>query len=165
MPAHPQTKMERMKSFIAKTRFENGCVEWTGKLSAYGYGISWYRGRPIKAHRLSYEFANGFEPIGKEVCHTCDNPRCVNPEHLFLGTHAENMRDMKNKGRSRNGPQLSGPKRWRLSFEGCEEIGRLRGKVSGPYLAKQYDVTIKHIWNIWCGWRPKTGLKCQAIGG
>lgn len=85
------------KVFWSRTRpAENGCIEWAGCVDSFGYGRVG-RGQ-IPAHRVSYMLTKG--EIGDYlVCHSCDNPRCVNPDHLWLGTQTDNMRDMVRKGR------------------------------------------------------------------
>lgn len=63
------------------------------------YGVFLVNGRSINAHRFAYQIAHGPVPDDMFVCHRCDNPPCVNPAHLFLGTHVDNMQDMISKGR------------------------------------------------------------------
>lgn len=89
---------------------ESGCWEWTGFHKPLrgmphlkvGYGAMSYRGTPWPAHRLSYHLLVGPIPDGLIVLHKCDNPPCVNPDHLQLGTHQDNSLDASRKGRSRN---------------------------------------------------------------
>lgn len=77
----------------------SGCWLWLGSLSTTGYGRMTISRRQVQAHRFSYETHKGTIPAGAEVMHKCDNPACVNPDHLTLGTHQENMRDMYRKNR------------------------------------------------------------------
>src|SRR5688500_2653189 len=86
--------------FWPKVQKSDGCWEWTGAKQPAGYGNFYFRGVVQLAHRVAWELANGPVAVGQHVLHRCDNPRCVRIEHLFLGTHADNMRDMLSKGRA-----------------------------------------------------------------
>lgn len=81
----------------------NKCWTWTGTKDQHGYGKIGYGGRDYKAdykaHRMAYEMRFGPIADGKVICHTCDNPSCVNPNHLFEGTQADNAKDTSRKGR------------------------------------------------------------------
>ena len=92
------------KRFWAKVRKTEGCWLWVGCRDHHGYGQIARGGKyggHMKAHRASYELSVGPVPDGMHVLHRCDNPSCVRPDHLFLGDHSANMRDMWNKGRGR----------------------------------------------------------------
>jgi len=131
----------------------NGCMEWTGSRNSYGYGrFRWKRGA-FMAHRVAYELATGAPiPIGKVVCHRCDNPPCCNPDHLFLGTPKDNSQDMARKGRSTRGARNPQAK---LTDEIVVRIrADLASGETGRNVAKKHNVTpaliskIKrgHIW-------------------
>ena len=84
--------------FWEKVRVGDGCWEWQAALNSKGYGSIGYKGKVWLASRVSALLA-GMDIEGKHVCHHCDNPNCVRPGHLFVGTHQDNMRDRDSKGR------------------------------------------------------------------
>lgn len=81
------------------TKTDSGCWEFSGCKSSDGYGRLIFQGRKLSAHRLAYELTEGAIPDGMAICHKCDNPPCCNPDHLFLGTQADNVADRVAKGR------------------------------------------------------------------
>lgn len=82
----------------------NGCIEWIGNKNNKGYGIMEVAGRTLACHRLAWELANNKKvPNNMCVCHSCDNPPCINPAHLWIGTRADNHIDMVNKNRHAHG--------------------------------------------------------------
>lgn len=95
---------EDIKRFWLKTRWNpwNGCLEWTGGKISTGYGCIRLNGHSALAHRVAWVLANGQIPPGLFVCHHCDNPPCINVEHLFVGTNADNIADMVQKCRSKS---------------------------------------------------------------
>ncbi len=87
--------------FWSNVRTVGTCWEWQGELGPYlPYGRFSFSKKKYSSHRVSWEMLNGSIPSGMLVCHKCDNPKCVRPDHLFLGTHSDNSRDMTSKGRA-----------------------------------------------------------------
>ena len=85
--------------FLDKFTVTPGCWLWRGAITSTGYGHMKVGEHYEKAHRIAWRFAYGVIPDGLQVCHRCDNPPCVNPDHLFLGTQVDNLRDCYRKGR------------------------------------------------------------------
>lgn len=148
----------------------SGCWLWHGSTDKNGYGVictgSHQAGtrRYIKAHRLSYELYCGAIPAGQIVCHRCDNPSCVNPEHLFVGSWGDNVTDMMRKGRYKcGGKPHPGEKNGNakltasdVAFIRANHIAGLRkGKGSTSSLAAQFSVHRTAIQRIVSGtsWR------------
>lgn len=123
------------------------CWEWHGQVANTGYGrVSYGKSRRMLAHRASYQIHRGSIPNGMVVCHKCDNPICVNPDHLFLGTQTDNMADKQQKGRQAKG-EKSGPSK--LTRSQVKEIRAQyqRGALQED-LAAQFGVVRSHISQI-----------------
>jgi HNH endonuclease len=129
----------------------SGCVEW-GRAKVRGYGVVWnpLNKRLYYVHRLMFERRHGGIRQGDVICHKCDNPACVNPDHLFTGTQAENLRDMKNKGRA-SGPKGAKNRSCKLDAMKVREIrSMIADGVSERVIAKRFQVergtvrSIKH---------------------
>jgi len=129
----------------------SGCWIWLGATTHNGYGrmVMGSRSdgsrRSERAHRVAYEQAYGPIPQGLEVCHRCDIRTCINPEHLFCGTHAENMADRDRKGRNIKAPILRGELApWAKLSD--KQIAYIRGStIPSPYIAKTLGVTPSYI--------------------
>lgn len=106
MPRWPLTPRERFETTINKQ--ENGCWLWTGCGAGNGYGSAYFNGRSEGAHRVSYKIYKGGIPDGLQINHKCDVPRCVNPDHLYAGTHQENMKDVCDRNRRQHVPKRLG---------------------------------------------------------
>ena len=115
------------------------CWPWTGCVLPKGYGVITFHQRSLYAHRVAYSLTFGVSLVDLCVLHTCDNPRCCNPDHLFLGTDADNVADMHGKGRTAVGGMLP---QTRLTADDVRAI-RVRFatcNVSGRALAREYGV-------------------------
>ena len=129
---------ERIIKSITENK-ETGCWEWNRGLFSQGYGMLSIKHQPTPAHRVAYEVFVGEIPEGLEVCHHCDNRKCVNPKHLFIGTHKENMEDMVSKGRSVKGELNASAC---LSNEKAKEVRELyRNGSSIVELARLFNVS------------------------
>lgn len=122
----------------------DGCWNWIGCVHPTGYGQFSLNRSTYRAHRVAYTIANGPIPSGMVICHSCDNPTCVNPQHLWAGSQAENMRDCATKGRINRGgsrgkmpsayrPRLNNPPRHSVpaidrdgKIMTCRKCGHLR---------------------------------------
>ena len=129
------------------------CWEWRGARNRLGYGVLTVRRRRWLAHRLAWSLARGKAiPDGLVVCHRCDNPSCVNPKHLWLGTQADNMRDMFEKGRGkqvvpRNNVGARNPMA-KLSDEQVREIRTLAGSMTQQEIGTRFGVRQDQISRI-----------------
>lgn len=158
-----QKVMARFKKKVAKQEEEPFCWLWmAARSSGDGYGFFWFRGRQMGAHQASYLLHKGEIPPGFIVRHTCDNRWCVNPDHLLVGTSADNAHDMVSRGRHRSGTAL-------LTKEQVRAIRAEYVKRDGELLrlAEKYGVRATTIHAIvarvnWVGVEPATTLRVEG---
>lgn len=125
-----------------------GCINWVGAKTTAGYGTFNHGGRKVKnrtkyAHRFSYEFYNGELKKGFYVCHKCDNPACVNPEHLFLASPKDNNNDMIKKKRIQHGSN-----HWKSKLTE-KEVVRIRKmikiNIKQTIIAEKFNISPNHV--------------------
>lgn len=145
---HPNYEKFFKEKFYSQTKLmENSCLIWTG-VKRSGYGRINYKGKTFTCTRLVWVWEKGEIPAGFYLCHKCDNPACVNIDHLFLGTKKDNMKDCIEKGRK---PGLKGEKshRAKLNEEKVREIRNLLIQgFSIMEIAKKFNVSGSAIWCI-----------------
>ncbi|MDB4312161.1 HNH endonuclease [bacterium] len=128
---------------------ESGCWEWLGGFKSHGaYGGMSMFGKMEFAHRVSYWIFKGEIPAGKILRHTCDNPSCVNPDHLIAGTMKENGEDMVSRGRHDNGGGNPGVKNGGVKLRE-DQVLEIRKRTESTYtLGREYGVSPTTIGNI-----------------
>lgn len=127
--------------FWNKVQKTDGCWIWRGSLHDWGYGHLRHGGKDFKAHRVAWALINGPIPEGMEVLHSCDNPPCVNPSHLFLGTQQDNIDDMMQKGHyTRHAAFGEANGSSKLTETQVSEILQAKGQTSS-ILASKYAVS------------------------
>lgn len=137
---------ERFWLYVQKTET---CWLWTGASLTAGYGVLGVSGRSTAntlAHHVSWEIHHGAIPEAMQILHTCDNPPCVNPAHLFLGTDQENSDDKLSKQRQARGETQGNSK---LTPTLVYEIRSLKGHMTPTLTAKKYKISKVTVWRIW----------------
>lgn len=149
-PCEREHIKDRLKSRVL---IQDGCWNWQGSICpCTGYGKISVHDRPIGTHRLSYELFCGPIPRGMSVLHKCDNRRCINPDHLFLGSQVENVRDMWNKGRGVKPPTHFGVSNSNATLTDGQ-VDQLRSeyaskKIKQRDLAKKYGISQSTVWRL-----------------
>lgn len=142
--SNPTINVEAFWSRVVRST--SGCWEWQGSTSGRGYGCMVPQKKKVLAHRFSYQLHCGSIPPGVLVCHHCDNPKCVRPDHLFLGTINDNNQDKKNKGRCVRGHAVHTSK---LTENDVRDIRAERDRgVPVVAIAERYGVSVRSVQSI-----------------
>ncbi len=130
----------------SKINSENGCLEWFGAVNSKGYGKLTINKKTIAAHRLSYQDHYKVDISGQLLMHICDNPKCINPKHLVMGTIKDNINDKVTKGRQLKGAQCHNA---RLNEDIVRDILSLHSNdIRNSVIARKYNIALSHVNNI-----------------
>jgi ribosome-binding protein aMBF1 (putative translation factor) len=171
------TTRPRFEQKVTRGKSDDECWGWTGSVSRGGYGTLWTGYKNVYIHRLAYSMFLG--AIGSsDVCHRCDNPICSNPQHLFLGTHRENMQDSINKGRQGfqkpGAVELFKKHRWvpkgenhglaKMSVAKVRELRRLASTQTTKQLMDKFEISKSTVYRIKNGtlWPNEEGRERMA---
>ena len=148
IPAVTERDRRRFWSKVSISDNKELCWEWQRPKNIGGYGNFDLRGKAFMSHRVAFFMENGIDPKDLCVCHKCDNPACVNPNHLFLGTDKDNVHDMLKKGRFalRRGEESSNAKL--KDFQVREILEKHKNGQSIPSLYKEYNVSYNIVYSI-----------------
>ena len=145
--------MKKRRSFLEHLKHiepdENGCWLWPGGIESNGYGRAAHNGKVWWAHRLSYTHHKGAIPAGALVCHRCDVRHCVNPEHLFIGTAADNTADMLSKKRHKFGEQAHHAKLTEAAVRQIRVDKRPGWKLAEVYGVSQTTISEVRHRKVW----------------
>ena len=142
-----QTLEERFWTKVNK-KGDDECWEWQACRNSDGYGSIGYKKSTALAHRVSWELHFGPIPEGMQVLHKCDNPPCMNPNHFFLGTHTDNMRDRKAKGRANYSNNAKGEKNGAAKLTCSDVIAIRKDTRTHKAIAKDYGVDFNTIYRV-----------------
>lgn len=150
LPESPETAFRKAslaeKLRIGARRVASGCWEWQRGTDVKGYAVFRHEAKRHKAYRAAWQVHRGDIPDGAYVCHTCDNPLCVNPDHLFLGTHADNMADMRRKKRHARGETSPRAKLTEADVSEMRSLGA--SGWTNPDLSKRFGVSRSTVSSI-----------------
>jgi hypothetical protein len=158
--------------FWSKVRKSDSCWGWVGPRTVYGYGAFWRDGQNRHAHRVSFELANGSVPEGLFVLHHCDNRSCVRPDHLYVGTHLDNMRDRNARGRTARGDRMPHERvhgeahpQAKLTAEQVLDIRRRYQPGNGGVLMREFGISQAALWGIVNGksWKHLERVEGQRL--
>lgn len=147
------TKEKHKRLFFEKIEKTETCWNWKGAKSDRGYGSFRHEGKYwMRANRVSYILHKGEIPDGMLVCHSCDNPECVNPDHLHLGSPKDNMDEMAQRGRAKRQPKGENAHNAKLSDNQVAEIREMRKqKIVAKQIAAKFNISTCYVYELEAG--------------